>query len=121
MGHEVHMLAADKSHIRSIEPGLDGAGRMDEAIEGIHYTWLATPAYSGNGISRVFNMLSFVRQLYADVETFAGEFRPDVVIASSTYPMDIWAACRIARVAKTKLMFEVHDLWPLLPMEWGNV
>jgi hypothetical protein len=43
--------------------------------------------------------------------------RPDVVIASSTYPMDIWVARRIARLAGARLVYEVHDLWPLSPME----
>lgn len=43
--------------------------------------------------------------------------RPDVVIASSTYPFDIWVAQRLARLAGAKLVYEVHDLWPLSPME----
>ena len=34
----------------------------------------------------------------------ASEFRPDVVIASSTYPMDIWVARRIARLAGARLV-----------------
>jgi glycosyltransferase involved in cell wall biosynthesis len=38
-----------------------------------------------------------------------------VVIASSTYPMDIWVARRIARLAGARLVYEVHDLWPLSP------
>jgi len=44
-----------------------------------------------------------------------------VVIASSTYPMDIWVARRIARRAKAKLVFEVHDLWPLSPIELSGM
>jgi glycosyltransferase involved in cell wall biosynthesis len=47
--------------------------------------------------------------------------RPDVVIASSTYPMDVWPAHRIARLAGAKLLFEIHDLWPLTPMELGHM
>ncbi|MFD2270333.1 glycosyltransferase [Undibacterium arcticum] len=51
----------------------------------------------------------------------AQSFKPDVVIASSTYPMDIWPARRIAKLAQAKLVYEVHDLWPLSPMELGGM
>lgn len=121
MGHEVRVVAADKSHIRSVEPSLNGSNQRDEFIEGVQYSWLRTPSYSGNGVSRVLNMLSFVRQLYVGAKELAREFQPDVVIASSTYPMDIWPARRIARLANAKLVFEVHDLWPLSPMELGGM
>lgn len=49
------------------------------------------------------------------------ELKPDVVIASSTYPMDIWVAKRIAKKSGAKLVFEVHDLWPLSPIELGGI
>ncbi len=48
-------------------------------------------------------------------------YRPDVVIASSTYPMDCWPARRIARRAGAKLVHEVHDLWPLSPIELSGM
>jgi len=35
--------------------------------------------------------------------------------------MDIWPARRIAKLAGAKLVFEVHDLWPLSPMELGGM
>lgn len=120
-GHVVRIIAADRSHIRSFNPSLGDSKRVDESIEGVGYTWLPTPAYEGNGVSRVLNMASFVRQLFVSAKDFASEFCPDVVIASSTYPMDIWPAQRIALLAKAKLVFEVHDLWPLSPMELGNM
>ncbi|MEG0392981.1 MAG: glycosyltransferase family 4 protein, partial [Anaerovoracaceae bacterium] len=43
--------------------------------------------------------------------------KPDIVIASSTYPLDIYPAHKIAKAAGGKLVFELHDLWPLSPME----
>ncbi|HZF79867.1 MAG TPA: glycosyltransferase family 4 protein, partial [Rubrivivax sp.] len=49
------------------------------------------------------------------------EFGADVVIASSTYPMDIWPARRLARGAGAKLVYEVHDLWPLSPIELSGM
>jgi glycosyltransferase involved in cell wall biosynthesis len=49
------------------------------------------------------------------------DFGPDVVIASSTYPLDIWPARRIARRAGAKLVHELHDLWPLSPIELSGM
>jgi glycosyltransferase involved in cell wall biosynthesis len=120
-GHRVRILAADQSHIRARRPQLADSARLDETIDGIEYSWFATPAYSGNGAGRVRNMASFVSALYRNGKQLARAFGPDVVIASSTYPMDIWPAHRIARLTGAKLFFEVHDLWPLSPMELGGM
>lgn len=115
-GHEVLMVAADHSHVRARQPQ---AGR--ERIDGIDYLWLPTPAYQGNGLGRVKNIASFLRQVWARTPELVARERPDVVIASSTYPMDIWVARRIARLAGAVLVFEVHDLWPLSPIELSGM
>jgi glycosyltransferase involved in cell wall biosynthesis len=116
LGHRVQIVAATYSHVRTRQPE---AG--DEVIDGIAYRWLATPSYQGNGVGRVKNIVAFLRQVWADAPRLAREFKPDVVIASSTYPMDIWAARRIAKLARAKLVFEVHDLWPLSPIELSGM
>jgi len=120
-GHHVKILASSQSHIRAAQPNLIGLSRLDEAIDGIEYTWFKTPPYVGNGIGRVRNIACFIARLYKEAKKIARSFKPDIVIASSTYPMDIWPAHRIAKLAKAKLVFEVHDLWPLSPMELGGM
>ena len=45
------------------------------------------------------------------------EFRPDVVISSSTYPMDTYPAQRIKNLSGSKYIHEAHDLWPLTLIE----
>ena len=119
-GHRVQIVAASFSHIRVRQPEFEGA-TLDEQIEGIDYHWLRTPAYTGNGLCRVKNMLAFMAGLWRGGPRLAREFHPDVVIASSTYPMDIWPARRIARLSQARLVYEVHDLWPLSPMELGGL
>lgn len=121
LGHNVQIVASAQSHIRAQQPQLAGQRCLNEIIDGIQYTWFATPTYSGNSIWRVLNMVAFVSRLYIDGKKLTQSFKPDIVIASSTYPMDIWPAYRIARLAKAKLVFEVHDLWPLTPMELGGI
>lgn len=115
-GHRVQVLAADFSHVRTRQPA---AG--DETIDGIAYRWYGTPRYQGNGVGRVRNIWSFCRQVWAAAPRIAREFKPDVVIASSTYPMDIWVARRLARKAGATLVYEVHDLWPLSPIELSGM
>ena len=116
LGHRVTIVAADFSHVRARQPS---AGR--ETIDGIDYRWLATPPYQGNGVGRAKNIVAFLRALWSQAGRLARELAPDAVIASSTYPMDIWPARRIARRAGAKLVHEVHDLWPLSPIELSGM
>ena len=120
MGHRVRIVAAARSHVRREDPSLNGRSRLDQRIDGIEYTWLDTPDYAGNGWGRIRNMLTFLFRLHYLGTALARAFRPDVVIASSTYPLDIWPAHRIARHAGARLLFELHDLWPLSPIELGG-
>ena len=116
LGHRVQMLAADFSHVRSLQP-LAG----DEKIDGIDYRFYPTPRYRGNGLGRAWNIWRFLRQVWGDTQRVVRDFAPHVVIASSTYPLDIWVARRMARAARAKLVFEVHDLWPLSPVELAGM
>ena len=115
-GHAVQIVAADYSHVRACQPR---AG--DELIDGIRYRWLPTPPYHGNGVGRLRNIWAFLRAVWTQAPRLQREFRPDVVIASSTYPMDIWVARHIARPVGARLVYEVHDLWPLSPIELSGM
>ncbi len=115
-GHRVQIIGASFSHVRARQPAPG-----DEVLDGIAYRWLATPAYQGNGVGRVWNIWRFLAQLWRQSRALVARFKPDVVIASSTYPMDIWVARRIARLARAKLVYEVHDLWPLSPIELSGM
>ena len=120
-GHSVRIVAAAQSHLRAQAPTLGGRALLEETIDGIHYHWHKTPAYRGNGLGRAANMAAFIAALYRSARPLAHGFRPQLVIASSTYPADIWPARRIAALAGARLAFEVHDLWPLSPMELGGM
>ena len=115
-GHRVRIVAADHSHVRTRQPQPGG-----ETIDGIEYVWVATPPYRGNGVGRLRNIYAFLSRVWCGAAQIAREFQPDAVIASSTYPMDIWVARRIAQAAKAKLVYEVHDLWPLSPIELSGL
>jgi len=119
-GHKVVMIAASFSHIRFKNPEFNGEIKK-EVIEGIEYVFIKTNKYRGNGIKRGINILNFVCKLIKNHKKFAREINPDIVIASSTYPFDIYPAYIISRVSKAKLIFEVHDLWPSTLIELNDI
>ena len=121
-GHRVQIVAAAYSHVRARQPEMPAGGvALDEVIDGIAYRWLPAPPYTGNGLGRVRNIWAFLSRLWRESSRLAREFAPDVVIASSTYPMDVWVARRLARSARAKLVYEVHDLWPASPIELSGM
>lgn len=119
MGHQVTVVASSESHVRTASPKVTGA-IAEEALDGITYYWLKSPKYNGNGVRRAINILVFVAQLYRFAERFV-EHKPDVVIASSTHPLDNFPGKWIAKRAGAKLVYEVHDLWPLSLIELGGM
>lgn len=115
MGNNVMIIGGSFSHLRKKQPSVES-----ENIEGIEYCWIPLKPYKGNGLGRIRSMFDFVRKLWFGYKKHLGDFHPDVVIASSTYPIDIYPARKIARHYGAKLVYEVHDLWPLSPMELGG-
>lgn len=115
MGHQVLIVGGSFSHLRKVQPQGE-----EDLIDGIRYRWVKLNTYKGNGVGRIRSMFSFVGKLWWRYKKYIGDFEPDVVIASSTYPLDIYPARRIAKYYGAKLVYEVHDLWPLSPMELGG-
>lgn len=120
LGHRTRIVASAFSHLRSVQPEEVPSPRA-EMIDGVEYYWLPGGRYHGNGVGRIRNMLAFVAGLYSHSGRITGDFRPDAVISSSTYPLDALPAARLARRHDARLVHEVHDLWPLSPMELGNM
>jgi len=119
-GHNVTIIAASHSHIRQKQPTVVN-NFTEEDIDGIPYIWIKTPKYEGNSSKRVLNMFHFTKYLFFNAKMLATKYKPDAVIASSTYPTDNYVAHKIAKHAQAKYFYEIHDLWPLSPMELGNM
>jgi glycosyltransferase involved in cell wall biosynthesis len=120
LGHNVTIVGASVSHLRTHQPHCQ-ASVTREDVDGIRYLWLATPGYSGNGARRVANILAFVAQLFRYRKHIARDVKPELVIASSTYPLDAVPGSMIANECGARFVFEVHDLWPLSPIELGGM
>lgn len=115
LGNQVLIVGGNQSHLRKQQPTCDR-----ETIDGVNYCWVKLNKYKGNGVGRIISMGMFVTKLLCHYRKYLNGFLPDVVIASSTYPIDIYPAKKIAKHYNAKLIYEVHDLWPLSPIELGG-
>lgn len=126
MGHKVRIVAGDYSHLRIHNP-IVGKDFQEDSIDGITYNWIKTGSYNGNGLKRALTMVRFVMKLRKNAKWIAKHWEPDVIITSSTYPIDTYAGQRIRRHSKAKngdkviLIHEVHDMWPITLTEIGGM
>ena len=120
IGHKVTIIAGDYSHLRTKNPSVTEDYSV-EVIDGIEYVWVKSGDYQGNGVKRALSMFRFVGKLWRDTNKIVKQWKPDVVIASSTYPLDTYPAQKIAKLAKAKYIHEVHDMWPITLIEIGGM
>lgn len=117
-GHNVTIIASSFSHLRQKNPVVTH-DYQEEIVDGIKYVWLKGNEYGG-AIARIKNIASFVWKLQRNARKIAKTYTPDLVIASSTYPLDNVPANKIAKIAGAKHCYEAHDIWPLSPMVIGG-
>lgn len=123
MGHRVDIIAADYSHLRRKNPEIE-EDFQTEVIDDINYHWIKTNHYEGNGVKRAITMAQFVGKLWINAKKIVKNLEPDIVICSSTYPLDTFVGQKIrkmSKVKKVKLIHEVHDMWPISPIEIGGM
>ena len=118
-GHKLTVVGGSYSHLRNIQPDKLGM----EEIDGIKYIWLKTPFYKKNGIQRAWSMIVFTFKLFFYMRKILKESQPDIIVGSTVYMLDMFPAWFMKKNFKKtkKLVFELHDLWPLSPMELGGM
>jgi glycosyltransferase involved in cell wall biosynthesis len=120
LGHEVTVVGSSFSHVRVKQPRTKGLV-SEENIDGIKYIWLYGMPYVGSGINRAINILQY---LFLSVTLLPKKLCKDfdIIITSSTYPLDIFPALVAKRSSKNALLvFEPHDLWPMALTELGGM
>ncbi|HET8721213.1 MAG TPA: glycosyltransferase family 4 protein, partial [Nitrospira sp.] len=120
-GHRVTIVAADLNY-QTGEPCFLKTGETSgaETIDGVRFLWQRVPAYQGNSIGRVHNMLGFSRRVLSSMR-HAAEDLPDVIIGSSPQPFAALAAQRIASRLGVPFVLEIRDLWPQSLVDLGNL
>ncbi len=111
LGHKVLILSADYSHLRIKNPKIKKPIEFID-IEGVPYCLIKTRKYKGNGLERGINIFNFLS--YSLIfSSLICKNKPDIVIASSTYPFDYIIAKVISIFNGARTVFELHDIWPL--------
>lgn len=97
LGHRVDILAADFSHLRVRNP-IVKYDLETEVIDGIYYHWIHTGVYKKNGIKRALTMFEFVFKILLNAKKIVKNYNPDVIITSSTYPLDTYVGQRLRKL-----------------------
>ena len=118
-GHRVLIIAGDYSHLRKVNPSIKHDYQVKD-IEGVDFLFIKSGKYEGNGVDRVKSMIKFVRKIIKGKKTILETMKPDAIITSSTYPFDTYAGRSLAKASGARLYHEIHDLWPMTPMELGG-
>lgn len=80
---------------------------------GIPFVAIKSSFYTGNGFSRVKNMVLFAVNLYRTGIRYAKKNgKPDVIVASSVHPLTVLAGEMLAKRFKVPCVCEIRDLWP---------
>ena len=92
---------------------IDGSGKFP-------FVFVKSSPYKGNGISRIFNMFSFYKNLLSITKNYVKQHeKPDVILASSVHPLTLVAGIKIAKRYKIPCICEMRDLWPEAIFEYG--
>lgn len=92
-----------------------------EKTDGTPFVFVKTSGYSGNGIDRVKNMVTFFLNLIPTAKKYAKSYgKPDVIVASSVHPLTMVAGIIIAKKLKVPCICEIRDLWPEAIFSFGK-
>lgn len=120
MGHNAVIICASHSHLRRIN--FCCKQTVTQVFEdGVTFCVIKTPKFYDNGSGRAKNTAVFISALFKNAAKLAELYRPDAVIASSTYLFDIFPAMHIARLAGARVYYELHDIWPMSPVYLGKL
>ncbi len=115
-GYNVTIFSASTVHNTDINLITDGSPFLEKEYDGLKFVHINVPKYSGNGISRKLNLLSFPYRLWKYTKKLKS--KPDVIVND----LDVMAfdfPFMIANRYRCPIITEVRDLWPESIIEYG--
>ncbi len=89
---------------------------LPEGVDAVH---ISVPYENEMGVAR--RGLAFASYVVRALVSGVKMEKPDVVFGISTPLTAAWTARQIARIKRVPWVFEVKDLWPLVPIEVGAI
>ena len=117
-GYRVYIFASSFIHYQYVNLLDEGEKTREEMIDGIHWIWINTRAYKGNGRNRILGMIDYYRSM---MKIYRDYPKPDVVIGSAVHLLACVAGYKISRNLNAKFVSEIRDLWPETLIELGHL
>ena len=115
---EVYVIASASHHLLRNKPIFKGFFKK-ESREGLHFIWTNLPTYN-NSFSkiRIISWFIFGWKLLFLPRIISK--KPDTILYSSPSLIAFLGASILSKRYKTKLIFEVRDIWPLTLTDLGG-
>jgi len=121
LGHEAHIISASFHH-QLHSPKKQKKKVQTESVECVSFHLLKVPGYTGNGLRRILNMMTYGVRLFTEQKKLVSKTgAPDVVIAATGHPFHLFSAWWIAKKNKAQFIMEVRDAWFLSLTELLNL
>ncbi|NKQ41720.1 MAG: glycosyltransferase family 4 protein [Sulfurovum sp.] len=118
-GHSVTIVASSFHYSKYEEmKEYDDKEFLQEQIDGVDFVWIKTPAYFGNGVARVRNMLSYTYKVLKIIPKLKLK-KPDIIIGSSVHLFAVYGAYKLSKKYATPFVMEVRDIWPQTLIDMG--
>ncbi|HWQ74593.1 MAG TPA: glycosyltransferase family 4 protein [Syntrophomonas sp.] len=117
-GYQVYIFASSFIHYQYINVLNKNEKTKEMVTDGIHWVWINTREYRGNGKNRILGMIDYYRFM---MKNYGNYPRPDVIIGSAVHLLACAAGCRISRKAGSRFISEIRDLWPETLIELGTL
>jgi len=108
-GYNVYIICDGNIHNSSRRLVTDGNDYNIINDKGINYVYVRTHRYTGNGISRILNLVSFY---FSALKTIYKLPKADFVISQTPNPLACLAALKYSNEQDIPCVCDVVDLWP---------
>ena len=121
-GHNVRIITSSAIHntqINMIDKG-DKTLFKEIDVDGLTYTYIKSGQYTGNGLGRIKNMLSFALNIAKVRKQYEAE-NPDIIYTSSPDLFTAYFSQKLAKKMNLPNIVEIRDLWPLSIVDYKNM
>lgn len=117
-GYQVYVFASSFLHYKYVNVLNESETSKETDEDGIHWIWVNTRPYKGNGKDRIFGMFDYYRFMIKNYMTYP---KPDIIIGSAVHLLACVAGYKIARKVGARFISEIRDLWPETLIELGSL